>query len=363
MEKLVHKLGKANLVMAIGASSAALVCVIPAAILLVLPLLGACLFRLRRRPRLTTLGSARWAAKDDLLTAGMLATPGSGPILGTADLRERRPHGRPQRSLPRAGEMVRLPNAVHTAVFAPTGVGKGVSMVIPQALVCPDSMLFLDFKGELANGTARHREKMFKHRIVLVDPYRVVTQTPDTLNPLDPIDRNAPTALDDCNDIANALVVRSGKETEPHWNDSAESVIAAVAATIVGYSEPGERSLNTLREIIGQPSMLELSIKLMLESPHWNGALRPMGGQLLHLADREKASVLSSAMRHLRFLGTPAIMDSTARSSFDPRRMRHEGMSVYLILPPDRASAQTGLLRMWVASILRACVRGGLAKP
>ena len=37
---------------------------------------------------------------------------------------------RPQRQ----SELIRLPNAVHTAVFAPTGVGKGVSCVIPFLL-------------------------------------------------------------------------------------------------------------------------------------------------------------------------------------------------------------------------------------
>src|SRR4051812_33005980 len=64
---------------------------------------------------LTTLGSARWATKRELKRAGMLGAK-SGLILGRID---------------KKGELVRLPNAVHTAVFAPTGAGKGVSMAIP----------------------------------------------------------------------------------------------------------------------------------------------------------------------------------------------------------------------------------------
>src|SRR6059058_5843297 len=56
--------------------------------------------------------------------------------------------------------MVRLSNAVHTAVFAPTGVGKGVSIVIPHLLTCEDSMVVIDFKGELGRETAEHRKKM-----------------------------------------------------------------------------------------------------------------------------------------------------------------------------------------------------------
>jgi len=85
-----------------------------------------------------------------------------------------------------------------------------------------------------------------------------------------------------------------------------------------------------------------------------------MGGQIMSLADKEKASVLSTALRHLRFLGTPAVAESTRSSSFDPSLLRRGRMTVYLILPPDRAQAQSGLLRMWVGSLMRACVRGGL---
>ena len=35
-------------------------------------------------------------------------------------------------------------------------------------------------------------------------------------------------------------------------------------------------------------------------------------------------------------------------------------MTVYLILPPEHQRAQSPLLRMWIGSLLRAVVRGGL---
>jgi type IV secretion system protein VirD4 len=35
-------------------------------------------------------------------------------------------------------------------------------------------------------------------------------------------------------------------------------------------------------------------------------------------------------------------------------------MTIYLILPPDRMRAQSGLLRLWVSSMFRAVIRGGL---
>ena len=35
-------------------------------------------------------------------------------------------------------------------------------------------------------------------------------------------------------------------------------------------------------------------------------------------------------------------------------------MTVYLVLPPEHARAQSPLLRMWISTTLRAVLRGGL---
>lgn len=86
-------------------------------------------------------------------------------------------------------DIVRLSNVVHSTVIAPTGAGKGVSCIIPFLLQCEDSAVIVDFKGENARATAAFREKKFGHRIVLLDPYRVVTNSPDCFNPLDFIDK------------------------------------------------------------------------------------------------------------------------------------------------------------------------------
>ena len=103
---------------------------------------------------------------------------------------------------------MRLSRAVHTAVFAPTGVGKGVSCVIPFLLDCRDSCVVVDFKGELAAATMKRRRRM-GHRIVLLDPYQMVTNSPDTFNPLDFIDKNSPHAIDEIRDLAESLVIRN----------------------------------------------------------------------------------------------------------------------------------------------------------
>lgn len=72
--------------------------------------------------------------------------------------------------------LVRLTNSINTMVVAPVGSGKGVSCVIPWLLTNPDSAVVVDFKGELTLASALHREKEFRHKIVILDPFKVVTQ-------------------------------------------------------------------------------------------------------------------------------------------------------------------------------------------
>ena len=315
-------------------------------------------FARRKKARSTTLGSAAFATESELDRTGMLGAA-NGLILGPLWERNTFVHRRLPLAV-RQRHWVRLSGATHTAIFAPSNAGKSTSLVITNLLTNPESVIVADFKGELAGATAAHRKARFGHRVVCLDPYRIYTDQPDTLNPLDSIPFDHPLGIDDAQDLAASLVVRTGHETDPHWGDTSEAVIAAVTATTISYGEKNSRSLHTVRDIIANPIKLDTVTKLMLESDRWNGALNQMGGQLQGLVDKERASVISTALRHLKFLGTPTIFESTSSSTFSPAELRQGKMTVFLILPPDRATALSGLLRMWVSALLRACVKGGL---
>lgn len=331
----------------------------------------------RQTRRWTTLGSARWAEEEDLRRAGMLSAR-TGLILGRIFV----PTDRPKviRSLlstrvsayeacercwhffRRYREyVVRAPQVIHAAVFAPSGQGKAVSCILPFLMTCSDSCVVIDFKGELALATAEYRRRVFGHRTILLDLFGVVTKTSDTFNILDTIDPNDPLAIDACNDIAKALVVRSAEEKEPHWSDSAEAWISAILAMIVHYGgTQGTRSLQTMREVLSSPERIAMAIKVMKESTAWNGMLARMGSQLELFVDRERSSVLSTVLRHLRFLDTPTVEANTRTSSFDPAELDTGKMTIYLILPPEHMRASAGLLRTWISSCLRAVIKRGL---
>ena len=153
---------------------------------------------------------------------------------------------------------------------------------MPFLLSTPESAVVLDYKGENYLLTAKHRRRKFGHRIVALDPFHVVTspKTGDRFNPIDFIDPASPDAIDECRDLAEALVVRSGQEREPHWIDSAEIWIASIVALVCVKARRDDRSLQTVRDVLCDPTRIASALKHMTTSDAWGGMLARLGHQL-----------------------------------------------------------------------------------
>ena len=197
----------------------------------------------------------------------------------------------------RSGLWARLSSGTHAVAFAPTGRGKGTGLVIPNLLTYPGSVVVIDPKGENAKLTADFRRRHFGHQSVLVDPYRVVTQSPDTFNVLDGIDKTSSLALDFAQAIAEVLVVRTGQEKEPHWADSAELWIWAVTSLVLHEADPETMNLQTVATILADPLKLCAAVEVMKQSDAWGWAAARLGEQLQHFVDRELGSTLTTTNR------------------------------------------------------------------
>ncbi len=256
-------------------------------------------------------------------------------------------------------QSVRLRDAVHTAVFAPTGAGKGQGFILPFLESDGESAAVIDPKGESFTLTAGRRREA-GHRVVRLDPFGGCGPGGDTLNPLDLIDRDSPTALDQCRGLAEALVVRTGQENDPHWNDAAEAWIAALIAFVVAYAPQADRSLQSVRMLLTNPEKMRAAIGILCGSELREGMLARLGHQLTHYRDKELASTLTSTNRHLRFLDTIPVARCTRTSSFDSADLVRSRMTVYLTLPPEHLRTQSPLLRLRLHALLLASVRGGI---
>ncbi|KAJ3052077.1 hypothetical protein HK102_011944, partial [Quaeritorhiza haematococci] len=255
--------------------------------------------------------------------------------------------------------LIRLKEFVHLATFAPAGRGKSVCVLIPNLLSYVKSCVVTDPKGELFTTTGEHRRQKFGHRIIRLDPFGLCGPGSDTFNPLLFIDASAEDFLDQCRDLANMLVVRTGQEHDSHWVDSAEIVLTAFIAYVCACeANPAERTLNLVREIISSRSSYARAVETMQQVESHHGVIKRLGHVLSWFQDKELSSVLTTVQRCTQFLDSPVVARNTSSSSFDPRCLRTKRATIYLILPHDKLVTLAPLMRMWVGMILRTITRG-----
>ena len=134
----------------------------------------------------------------------------------------------------------------HLMTVAPTGAGKGRGLIIPNLLTYRGPVIVVDPKGENYQVTARRRADLGQ-RVIVLDPFQVVTDKGDHLNPLDTFDLAGSILECDAEMLASLLSVGHRFTTDPFWNDSADGFLAGLIAHIASACPPGERTLNKLR--------------------------------------------------------------------------------------------------------------------
>ena len=336
----------------------------------------------RRRWQVIRLATARHARPGwrDLLSGKLLARPGPDPRPGRSHA-ARPTKGQALRSLlsprvpsewavrlcsaaflgsRRAGDFIRINDFVHLATFAPAGGGKSVSVLVPNLLSYDGNCVVIDPKGELFKLTAEHRQKQFGHTIVRLDPARLYGPGADSFNPFDWIDPKRPDFIDVCRDLANMLVVRTGKEMDPHWCDSAENVICAFIAYICALEgNPAARNLRGVRAQIASRENYARALEVMQQHDGFYGVLEELGHSLTWHVDKELGS---------RHDACPAVHQHLRRSAgrrmhrLDAASIRCElrtgRMTVYLITPADKMVVWAGLQRLWLGCLLRIITQG-----
>ena len=259
-----------------------------------------------------------------------------------------------------ADRMIRTTKFTHLMTCALTGRGKGISVLIPNLLSYRHSCVVTDPKGELFEKSARHRREKFGHRIIRLDPDGLRGPNSDMFNPLDCIDDTADDFLDQCRDLADMLVRRSGTETEPFWNDAAQMVLTAFIAFVCACEgDPAKRTLDTVRDLLSSRNAYARALEIMQQVESHGGVIQRLGHSLTWLVDRELGGVLSNVHRQTEFLDSPAIMQNiSAKSSFDPMWLRTGRVTIYLVLPHDKLETLAPLMRLWIGTILRRITRG-----
>jgi type IV secretory pathway TraG/TraD family ATPase VirD4 len=298
----------------------------------------------RGSPADKTHGSACWETVQQAHAAGFLKDKGKpeGLLLGRVQGRVRgRVDGRYQ-------------SKGHILTCAPTGAGKGIGCVIPNLLQYPGSAFVLDLKGENYAVTAQRRLEM-GHAVARLDPFGVSGKPSHAFNWLQAIDVNDEACISAAAQLAEALVVRNSTH-DSHWDDSAQYLLQGFILYVAALGDE-MRHMGTLREALtSSRTDLETLLRELSTSRIAFGRVGRMARTLLGKDERERASVMSTALRHTNFLDDPRIEKALRGHSFDFGSLKTGPMTVYLIIPPDKLTAYARFVRATLVLALQAMV-------
>ena len=254
----------------------------------------------------------------------------------------------------------------HCLTIAPTGAGKGRNVIIPTLLNYAGSAIVIDTKGENARVTAKHRQKMGQH-VVIVDVFRMMTDfflrdgtiKPGSINPFDCLDPESPDFESDCFAIAR-LLMGTLMGIEPFWHCNGEDLLARIVAFVCRYLPPANR---TLAGVIGflcdQDMAYRMAIALDTQVPVSDRFVTEGFAHFLsHERDKVQSSVRSTAMQRMTPYSGSQVDAATASTSFDPQSFIDGApMTIYLVIPPHKLDAYGTLMALFVSFFLTLITR------
>ena len=256
----------------------------------------------------------------------------------------------------------------HVVTVAGSRAGKSSTVLIPNLLRYPGSVVVLDPKGELARATAEHRRRMGQ-RVFVLDPFGETGVPPSGMgaahNPFAELGMGRPEHVAaDAAQLADALIIGNAKD--PHWTDSAKNLIRGIVLHLLD-TEPKAATLRELRRILNAtPAELERLFTAMVDSSAFDGVVANIGAAFLGKKEsggRELQGILSTAQEQTAPLDD--VVRITERSDFKLADLRSGKITIYLVLPGMRMGTHYRWLRLVVqqafAAIERAPVpRGSL---
>ncbi len=258
----------------------------------------------------------------------------------------------------------------HVLTVAGSRGGKGVSLIVPNLLMYDGSVIAIDPKGELAGITARARREKGQ-KVVVLDPFGVSgVDGLGSFNPLDQLDPKSGTVKDDAGLIADALII--GSEREPHFTDTARILIKTLILYTLTLPQD-ERTLTTVYQLlagshkrvmdVGERSEGRVTGRAALFgllktcTGHFNNAVAGMGANFAQMADREMASVFSTALTQLDFLDSEDMTSVLKSGNFSLSELKSGRATLYLCLPGMRMGTHSRWLRVVINLALVAFER------
>jgi type IV secretion system protein VirD4 len=316
-------------------------------------------------------GTARWATISDLRRNGLLFS--SGVICGQsaeARIRADASSGATRYHLRKTSRLIGHAGETSTLMVAPSRSGKGVSTVIPTLLSWTGSTIVFDPKAENWHICAGFRSK-FSH----VLRFSPVLKNSVHFNILDEV-RTGENSVRDAEIIADILTApqddSSAKgENQQHFIDTAKNLLTGAILHVLACPECPDKSLGGVLDFLSS-SALDADgnedfgagiCKQMLFCEHLGGVhsiVTSIANQQLARADRERSSVLSTAVRAVQIFKDPLIRRNTSISDFRLADFAESQspISLFLTVPYSDIDRLSALLRLLISFVIRRFAEG-----
>jgi type IV secretion system protein VirD4 len=244
----------------------------------------------------------------------------------------------------------------HVLTVAPTGSGKGRGSIIPNLLTYTGPVVVFDPKGENYLITARRRRALGQ-RVVRLDPFGVVDDDGDGLNPLDVFDLPGADPECDAQMLAELLSTGNRGVKDPFWDLNACGLHSGLIAHVATGTPRDQRHLDAVRAfLMADDAVYALAVLLDSAGKTMNRMAHDEIAAFLQMSERDtRPGVLATANSYIKPFLSGRVARTLERSSFDLGDVVDgRPLSVYVVIPPEKLQSHRGLLKLWVATLLRA---------
>jgi type IV secretion system protein VirD4 len=180
--------------------------------------------------------------------------------------------------------------------------------------------------------------------------------------------------FDYANTIADMIVVKESNDGDPYWNDKAKMLIKNTIIYIAHSKTQAENSLNLpylkkqileffetfidddedeVRILDAIIFNLEIEIENSKEN-EYTANLIILLREIAIMNAETINSIISIAFRHLEFVDSPYVKNSLSQNQFDLSSIKEKEHSIYLVMPANKLSSYSRLMRLWIASLTDA---------
>ncbi len=258
-------------------------------------------------------------------------------------------------SMPVGGDAFTLGGRSHLMTFSPDGLSRCGSCIIPNLLTYPGPVVVTDPRGEAYAVTARVRREM-GHTVVRIDPFRVIDEDSDALNPLDLVVGLEKEKMESaCQDVADLLPLRNS------FTDVWENAAFGLISGVIGYlaSVPEKQKFADLYPTFHAD---DVAYNLAVVLDTIGKRIPPMAyneiSAFLQKADAERSRILTAVTSQLKAMGSQEAQRALGKSSVPlDDIIEGKAVTVYVIVPPEKIPAHFSLLRVWIGTLLHCAMR------